>query len=73
MTHLHANFKDTSTKFETKQNSTIDQRFLVKCKLLDKWEDLKHHTINSFTYLNLLDPFPDDNGWIEGSLDDVGI
>ena len=73
MTHLHSKLLDTSPKYETNRDSTIDQRFLIKYKLFDKKEDLAHHTINSFTQIALPDPFPDDNGWIQGSLDDVGI
>ena len=54
---------------ETLQNSKISNDFLIKYNLS---EEMKDFFINSFQMLGWADPFPDDDRFIKGSLDDLG-
>ena len=49
----------------------IENDFLVKYRMADNIRTLKGFNVNSFTQIGLEDPFPDDDKFIAGSLDDV--
>lgn len=52
---------------ETLENSKIAENFLVKYKFIDEYMPF---FINSFKSIGLSDPFPNDDEFITGSLDD---
>ena len=54
---------------ETNDNGAIDRDFLMKYKLSDS--DIKPFNINGFQTIAWSDPFPDDDIFIKGSLDDA--
>jgi hypothetical protein len=49
------------------ENSKIAENFLVKYKFIDEYMPF---FINSFKSIGLSDPFPNDDEFITGSLDD---
>lgn len=53
----------------TMDNSNIARDFLIKYKLSDA--DIKPFCINGFQTIAWSDPFPDDDRFIKGSLDDA--
>lgn len=74
MGRIHFQQKQTSqgqrVSKETDELAAISTDFLIKYDFADNHR-LAPFTINSFAQIGLSDPFPDDDQFIEGSLDDV--
>jgi hypothetical protein len=56
---------------QTEEMAEINTDFLIKFGFDDPADDMKDFMINSFRQVGMSDPFPDDDQFIEGSLDDV--
>ena len=54
----------------TKKHSKISNDFLIKYKIVDKKEQFKPYLMNGFKVIGWCDPFPDDDKFIKGSVDD---
>ena len=54
----------------TKKHSKISNDFLIKYKIVDKKEQFKPYLLNGFKVIGWCDPFPDDDKFIKGSVDD---
>ena len=65
--HHNKNFKELEISQTTIDKSKIAQNFLVKYEFVDEY---KPYFINSFASLGLSDPYPHDDEFITGSLDD---